>query len=449
MAKAGTKFSIIPIIIVSGLLFSILSTTTSNGSLINSSISAESKKQVTLTAILAEPKNRWDTLLNDALQKLNERHPDIDIHLKNIVLPYNSTRERILTAISNQTPIDLISLDQIWLGDVAERGYLTDLTNYVKSWGRASDWYPTNFDGGIYKGRIYGIWAWTDVRGIWYWKDLLNKAGVDPNSLNTWDGYIQSAKKLNSVLRPKGIEGIHLVGANHSPDMWYPYLWMLGGDILVQKDGHPTKGTYWFPAYNSSAGVKALQFLKEQVDVGIKPQKNHFWGQEFADRKFAVMIEGPWLLGYFPREQWKSLEQQIGFISAFPIPDKTNQSATMMGGWELSVPKTSQNKDLAWELISIMVDPSIIAPMIKQYGYIPTQKSIGEGVYSSQLNQTIPYYDQMVSMISIGRSRPSTPEYPQIADHIKQAIDEVYYGIKEPKQALDDAAKKSAKVLGW
>jgi multiple sugar transport system substrate-binding protein len=161
------------------------------------------------------------------------------------------------------------------------------------------------------------------------------------------------------------------------------------------------------------------------------------------------MLEGPWLLGFFPREQWKSLEQQIGFIPVFPVPYKSNQSATMMGGWELSIAKTSQNKDLAWELISIMVEPNIIAPMIKQYGYIPTQKSIGEGVFSSQLKQTIPYYDQMVSMISIGRSRPSTPEYPQIADHIKQAIDEVYYGMKEPKQALDDAARKSAKVLGW
>ena len=333
MAKDVTKFSIIPIIIASGLLLSILSTTISNGGLINSSISAESKKQVILRTILAEPKNRWDTLLNDALQKLKERHPDIDIHLKNTVLPYNSTREHILTAISNQTPIDLISLDQIWLGDFVERGYLTDLTNYVKSWGRASDWYPTNFDGGIYKGRIYGIWAWTDVRGIWYWKDLLNQAGVDPGSLTTWNGYIAAAKKLNTILRPRGIEGVHLVGANHSPDMWYPYLWMLGGDILVQKDGHPTKGTYWFPAYNSSAGIRALQFLKEQVDAGIKPQKDHFWGQEFANRKFAVMIEGPWLLGFFPREQWKSLEQRIGFIPAFPIPSKTNQSATMMGGW--------------------------------------------------------------------------------------------------------------------
>ena len=41
------------------------------------------------------------------------------------------------------------------------------------------------------------------------------------------------------------------------------------------------------------------------------------------------------------------------------------------------------------------------------------------------------------------------PEYPDIAEHIRQAIDEVQYGIKEPKQALDDDAAQSAKVLGW
>jgi multiple sugar transport system substrate-binding protein len=52
-------------------------------------------------------------------------------------------------------------------------------------------------------------------------------------------------------------------------------------------------------------------------------------------------------------------------------------------------------------------------------------------------------------MLSIGHSRPSISEYPQIADNIRQAIDEVYLGAKEPKQALDDAAKKSAEVLGW
>jgi len=76
-------------------------------------------------------------------------------------------------------------VDQIWLADFAQRGYLTDLTNYVKSWGRVSDWYQTNFDGGVYNGKVQGIWAWTDVRGMWYWKDLLSKSGVDPSTLQT------------------------------------------------------------------------------------------------------------------------------------------------------------------------------------------------------------------------------------------------------------------------
>jgi multiple sugar transport system substrate-binding protein len=135
----------------------------------------------------------------------------------------------MLKAITNGTSVDIVALDQIWLGEFAQKGLLIDLTNYTKKWGRLSDWYQSNIDGMVYNKSIYGIWAWTDVRGIWYWKDLLNKAGVNPNSLQTWDGYIQSAKKLNSVLRTKGMEGVYLSGANQSPDLWYPYLWMLGG----------------------------------------------------------------------------------------------------------------------------------------------------------------------------------------------------------------------------
>jgi multiple sugar transport system substrate-binding protein len=41
-------------------------------------------------------------------------------------------------------------------------------------------------------------------------------------------------------------------------------------------------------------------------------------------------------------------------------------------------------------------------------------------------------------------------QYPQIAEHIHQALNDVYYGLKEPKQALDAAAAaQSAKALGW
>jgi multiple sugar transport system substrate-binding protein len=277
---------------------------------------------------------------------------------------------------------------------------------------------------------------------------------VDPDMLKTWDRYIAAAKKLNTVLRPQGIEGVHLTGASHSPDVWYPYLWMLGGDIIKQKSGHPTKGTYWFPAYNSSAGVKAMEFIKAQIDAGIKPQKKHIGimeaDYEFANRKFAVMIEGSWI-----PNTWSNLTKQqidnLGFIPMFPVPDNKTKTSTLMGGWEFSIPVTSLHKNIAWEIIENMLKPEVLSPWLAKQGFLPTQITLGQGTnsYADHLRKFIPFYDNMISMIPNGRARSNIPEYQAIAEHVRQALDEVFYGIKEPKQALDDAAAKSAKVLGW
>ena len=61
---------------------------------------------------------------------------------------------------------------------------------------------------------------------------------------------------------------------------------------------------------------------------------------------------------------------------------------------------------------------------LAKYGNLPTQVPIGEGPYSSELSRSIPYYEELISMIQIGRIRPSIPMYPEIADHIRQALDE-------------------------
>jgi len=65
------------------------------------------------------------------------RHPDLNIQINYTTTPYNKTRTHLLDALGNRSAIDLISADQIWLGDFAQRGYLTNLTDYVKIWGRA------------------------------------------------------------------------------------------------------------------------------------------------------------------------------------------------------------------------------------------------------------------------------------------------------------------------
>jgi multiple sugar transport system substrate-binding protein len=168
--------------------------------------------------------------------------------------------------------------------------------------------------------------------------------------------------------------------------------------MIVVSTKQPTKGDYWFPGYNSTEGVKALEFIKDQLDAGIKPQKQHFWGKEFLDRKFAVMIEA--LQNHVhlnTTEQKEQFEQKVGFLPGFPIPAAGNNSATLLGRWLLSIPSTSKNKDLAWELITLVLQPEILAPFHQKYGLLPTQIPIGEGTqYSTQLNQTVPYYDQLI-----------------------------------------------------
>jgi multiple sugar transport system substrate-binding protein len=143
------------------------------------------------------------------------------------------------------------------------------------------------------------------------------------------------------------------------------------------------------------------------------------------------------------------LEQEVGFIPMFPVPNQTTQTSTMMGGWELAIPSTSQHSELSWELITIMAQPEILGPFLAEMGFVPTQHTLGEGPSSEPLKESVPFFEEMVSMIPNGRGRPTAAEYPEIAEHIHQAIQQVYNGSASPKEALDIAAAKSAATLGW
>jgi len=428
-----------------------------HSTLVTSDLSASTsldKTNVTLRGLftdLGEP-GRWRQLLQPALDELNRRHPDMNIQIEYNASPYNETRNRILDGLSTNgnNSVDIVSVDQIWLGEFADKGLLKNLTAEFENWNGSSDLYESIIDGSIYNNTAYGLWLWTDVRGMWYWKDMLQEAGVDPESLKTWDGYISAAVKLKDHFGDRVIQGVHLSGASgFDVDFWYPYLWMLGGEILELREGHPTKGVYWFPSFNSSAGVRALEFLKQQVDAGIQPQQSPL-ERPFVNRNFSVMLGGSWMPGEFQNKSKPTLEQELGFIPMFPVPNQTIQTSTMMGGWELAIPSTSQHSDLAWELITLIATPEILSPFLEEYGYLPTQQVLGDGPLSEPLKQSVPFFEDMVTMIQYGRSRPNIPEYSQIAENIHQAIQQVYNGsAASPKEALDMAAAKSADLLGW
>jgi multiple sugar transport system substrate-binding protein len=79
--------------------------------------------------------------------------------------------------------------------------------------------------------------------------------------------------------------------------------------------------------------------------------------------------------------------------------------------------------------------------MLLQQGYL--HKKSMEALWGVEINN--PHENHLVWL---GKGRPNIPEYPIVAEHIRNAIEQVYNGM-DPKQALDEASKQSAKALGW
>ena len=91
--------------------------------------SPQQKENVTIT-VLVQRLGKEDIvkeLLNDAVNKVRSNHSNLSINLEYVELhdlPPAATKDQMLRAIANGTHIDIISLDQIWLGEFAEKGLL-------------------------------------------------------------------------------------------------------------------------------------------------------------------------------------------------------------------------------------------------------------------------------------------------------------------------------------
>jgi multiple sugar transport system substrate-binding protein len=122
-------------------------------------------EEITLTILFNEivtRPNAGKLLIDNALEILrNETDAEVNVNYLEFKSD-NSTRDKIIRLLSNQTPIDIITLDQIWLGEFAQKGLLTDLTNFTEQqWNRngQEEWYFQNWEGSKYQSGIYGIWA--------------------------------------------------------------------------------------------------------------------------------------------------------------------------------------------------------------------------------------------------------------------------------------------------
>lgn len=437
---------------------------------------AAQRQKVTLKMILISPADRYTDpkagLLTLAEKVFEAEHPDIDIVIDANIQPFSERLTALRAAAAARTPVDIVSLDQPEVGEFAAAGFAADLTEVInRDLDGLSDWFPTNREPTRINGRFRAIWAWTDQRVLLYWKDLVAEAGIDPETdMTTWSGYLESCKKLNEVLRPRGIEGCLQVGQPWIADWTFPYVWMQGGDIglFVNPDVAAAQGveTAWVPTLNSPAWVSALQFTRDQIDVaGIQPFTEHAFGPAFRDRRFATWLGGTWNVGAIlrqPEDQVPGGYGNLGLIGAFPVPTPGMTTATMAGGWTFAIPTTSQNATfdgdvvtggIAWEFLKTMLRKETLGEMLVEVeGALPTRKSFAEEIdFAGRLwnKGGVDRWSEVQKLAQNAFGRPSFPEWPQIAAGITEMIQSVQFENADPFEAVKRAQQQALEVLGW
>ena len=222
-----------------------------------------------------------------------------------------------------------------WGGGVMEEqikaGFLKDITADVADLDK--NLAPTAVDSFMVDGKTYGVPWDTGEVPIFYNKKLFAQAGVKPEDLATWDGYLAGIKKLKAA----GVTPI-VVGAGEKWPMhfYYSYLVMrIGGehaltDAKAGKDGG-FKGATWVEA---GKRLRELALL-EPFQAGYVATSHAQSSGVFGDGKAAMDLMGDWLLGMQGpnASNGKGLsEDDIGVLPFPTLPGGKGKITDTLGG---------------------------------------------------------------------------------------------------------------------
>ena len=225
---------------------------------------APAASAVTLNVWVRDYTLNMDSPFKTAKTAFEAKHPGVTVNL--VGSPYDEQYQKIILSKAGGVKPDVFQMDQIWVGEMADKGIAANLDAYYAKWEQTADIPDPYLASSKWKGSYYAAWAYTDVRCFMWNKEIFQKAGLDPEKPpKTWDELVSMAKQIQDKV--PGVAGVGFPGAAQegTADRWYPYLFMAGGQILNDEQNKA--------AFNSDAGVKALQFEVDLVNkYGVAPK---------------------------------------------------------------------------------------------------------------------------------------------------------------------------------
>ena len=324
-----------------------------------------------------------------------------------------------------------------WAGDLAASGKTQDLTDFVADPSFAWTEMPAAARTvATSEGKVIGVPALVDNLALIYNKKLFDAAGqAYPTDDWTWEQFREAAKKLTDPATGTYGTAYSVSGSEDTTWHLWPLLWQNGGKIL---DG--TK-----PAFNSDAGVAALETLRA-IAVDDKSmyldQTDEKYGPLFNSGRVAMMISGPWSL-----LDITTAKLDYG-VALLPGVNGDHQTVSGPDLWVLFDHSDANRAGASRDFIKWLTSAEIDAKWNLKVGNLPlrsTEKDSPEfAAYVKEYPGGQKFFDNLANA---KQARPTVAGYEVLSRNVGDAIAKVLQGVAAPKQALDEAAEKSADAV--
>ncbi|WP_050183798.1 ABC transporter substrate-binding protein [Domibacillus robiginosus] len=278
----------------------------------------------------------------DAVKRWNEEFPDRPIKLKAEAYPYDNMHNNLLLALQSGTGApDIVDIEVGRFPNYLKgEPQLLPMNEYVEP--VLDQFIESRFDIYSKDGNYYGMPTHVGATVAYYNKEIMDQAGVDIDSIVTWEDYVAAGKKVAESTDSKML-------ALESMDWWsyWPLIKQQGSDFY-DENGELTLA--------NETNTKTLESLNGLLKDGIAELApgGEYHAEEFYgymnDGGAASILMPMWYMSRFT----DYMPDLKGKMVIRPMPKWTedgNRSAGA-GGTGTAVTNQSEHPDLAKEFLA-------------------------------------------------------------------------------------------------
>jgi ABC-type glycerol-3-phosphate transport system substrate-binding protein len=339
------------------------------------------------------------------------------------------TNKTLTTLASGGGGYDIVFMPSADAPKLAAGGWFEPINDMMPESEKAN-WLPAVVDFYTFDGNLLAMPWYAGGAHMSYNKEILEKAGVDPASIVTWNDFMTACQKIKET---GAAEWCFTPSAKFPGNFYYNWGTMVlsrGGEFF-DENGAPI-------FQNDTAALDAFQFLKDGVDKGyFNPAGIAMDDYEtlivFGSGNVAFLLDSTWASTQANRNpDLSTITGKVGYIL---VPGAGNvRSAAYLYAGGLGVLKTSTHKEEAKQFIAYLTSEEAQKHHAIEGANMPTRVALYE---DTEIAAAWPGFTELAAQLNYGRFVPSVSWFDEWRRLAASAVQEVMSGTKTPQEAVD------------